>query len=135
MIANSITIFTNQDHQVKIKYSVLVCFRDVGEPLYWRIFIFTYFAVLQILGIMLAFRTRRVKVRGLKDSSFVTANVYILSIIIVVFILITVSLRPYINTYSGIFTMGTFILTTTFLVLTFVPKVMALKLNCIPSMV
>lgn len=113
----------NQDHEVKIEYSVLVCFRDVGVPLYWRIFIFAYFAVLQILGIMLAFQTRRAKGRGLKDSSFVTANVFVSSIIIVIFILITVSLRPYINTYSGIFTMGTFILTTTFLVLTFVPKV------------
>ena len=90
----------NQDHEVKIEYRVLVCFRDVGVPLYWRIFIFAYFAMLQILGIMLAFQTRRVKVRGLKDSSFVTANVYVSSIIIVIFILITVSLRPYVNTYT-----------------------------------
>ena len=84
---------------------------------------FAYLTVLQILGIMLAFQTRRVKVKSLKDSTFVAANVYISSIVIVVFVLITFVLRSYLNAYSTIFATGIFILTTTFLMLTFVPKV------------
>ena len=85
---------------------------------------FAYLMVLQILGIMLAFQTRRVKIKSLKDSTFVAANVYISSIVIVMFILVTFALRSYLNAYSAIFAIGIFILTTTFLMLTFVPKVL-----------
>ena len=85
---------------------------------------FAYLMVLQILGIMLAFQTRRVKIKSLKDSTFVAANVYISSIVIVMFILVTFALRSYLNAYSAIFAIGILILTTTFLMLTFVPKVL-----------
>ena len=110
---------------MRIEYYVLVCYKEAGAVLYWRIFLFAYLAVLQILGIMLAFHTRKVKVKSLRDSTFVTANVYISSIVIVVFILITFALRTYINaySYSGILASGILVLTTTFLALTFVPKV------------
>ena len=84
---------------------------------------FAYLAVLQILGIMLAVQTRRVKVKSLKDSAYVTANVYISSIVIVIFIIVTFVLRTYANTYSAILSFGTLLLTTMFLVLMFVPKV------------
>ena len=107
-----------------------MCYEEVGAALYWRIFMFSYLMVLQILGIMLAFQTRRVKVKSLKDSTFVAANVYISSIVIVMFILVTFALRTYHNAYSAIFATGIFILTTTFLTLTFVPKVL---LSCIYS--
>ena len=63
---------------VRIEYYVLVCYKEAGAALYWRIFLFAYLAVLQILGIMLAFQTRKVKVKSLRDSTFVTANVYII---------------------------------------------------------
>lgn len=95
----------------------------MGAALYWRIFVFAYLAVLQILGIMLAFQTRKVKVKSLKDSPFVVANVYISSIIIVIFIITTFVLRSYLNVYSSVFASGIFILTTSFLMLTFAPKV------------
>ena len=112
-----------QNQEVRIEYYVLLCYKEAGAALYWRIFVFAYLTVLQILGIMLAFQTRRVKVKSLKDSTFVAANVYISSIVIVVFVLITFVLRSYLNAYSAIFATGIFILTTTFLMLTFVPKV------------
>lgn len=112
-----------QSEGVKIEYHVLVCYSSAGASLYWRTFEYAYFAVLQILGIMLAFQTRRVKVKSLKDSTFVAANVYISSIVIIIFILVTFVLRSYFNTYRGIIASGIFILTTMFLVLSFVPKV------------
>ena len=108
---------------MRIEYYVLVCYKEAGAALYWRIFVFAYLAVLQILGIMLAFQTRRVKVKSLRDSTFVTANVYISSIVIVIFILVTFALRTYTNAYSAIFSTGILILTTSFLALTFIPKV------------
>lgn len=108
---------------MRIEYFVLVCYEEAGAALYWRIFSYAYLVMLQIVGIMLAFQTRKVKVKSLKDSTFVAANVYISSIVIVIFVLVTFALRPYVNAYSGIFAVGTLILTTMFLALTFVPKV------------
>ena len=108
---------------MRIKYYVLVCYEEAGAALYWRIFLDAYLVVLQIVGIMLAFQTRKVKIKSLKDSTFVAANVYISSIVRVIFVLVTFALRLYVNAYSGIFAVGTLVLTTTFLALTFVPKV------------
>ena len=117
-----------QDDGVRIKYYVLVCYKDAGPALYWKIFTIAYLVVLQALGIMLAFQTRKIKVKTLKDSSFVVANVYISSIVIVVFILAIFVLRSYLNVYSAVCACGIFILTTSFLILTFVPKVRALSI-------
>ena len=108
---------------MRIKYNVLVCYEEAGAALYWRICLDAYLVVLQIVGIMLAFQTRKVKIKSLKDSTFVAANVYISSIVIVIFVLVTFALRLYVIAYNGIFAVGTLVLTTMFLALTFVPKV------------
>ena len=112
-----------QEQDVLIEYHVLVCYKEAGAALYWNIFVFAYLAILQILGMMLAFQTRRVKVKSLRDSTFVAANVYISSIVIIIFILVTFALRTYTNAHSAIFSTGILVLTTSFLALTFVPKV------------
>ena len=115
---------------MRIEYFVLVCYEGAGAALYWRIFLYAYLVMLQIVGIMLAFQIRKVKIKSLKDSTFVVANVYISSIVIVIFILVTFALRTFVNAYSGIFAVGTLILTTMFLALTFVPKVCNLWCIC-----
>ena len=71
----------------------------------------------------MAFQTRKVKLRGLRDSKYVAAIIYISSIMIVVMALVTFTLVNYINVGNGIFVVGIFTLTTIFLVLIFVPKV------------
>ena len=86
-------------------------------------FVFAYLVTLQVIGIVLAFQTRKVKVRGLRDSKYVAAIIYISSIAIVVMALVTFALENYINIGTGIFVVGIFTLTTIFLVLIFVPKV------------
>ena len=100
-----------------------VCYKASTPTFYWRIFIFAYLAVFQVIGIMLAFQTRKVKLRGLRDSKYVAAIIYISSIMIVVMALVTFTLVNYINVGNGIFVVGIFTLTTIFLVLIFVPKV------------
>jgi gamma-aminobutyric acid type B receptor len=82
-----------------------------------------YLAVLQIVGILLAFQTRKVKLQGLRDSKFIAAIIYISSIVLVALALVTFSLRTYINIGTGIFAGGIFILTSIFLSLIFLPKV------------
>lgn len=79
--------------------------------------------MLQIVGIILAFQTRKVRIKGLRDSKYVTALVYISSIVLVILALITFSLRTYVNISAGIIAGVIVILTTVFLALIFVPKV------------
>ena len=112
-----------QPLNVSIQFYVLVCYEGSSPSFFWQIFIFVYLAVLQMVGIVLAFQTRRVKLHGLRDSKFIAAIVYISSIVLVVLALVTFSLRTYINIGTGLFAGGIFILTTIFLALTFIPKV------------
>ena len=102
---------------------MLVCYESSSPTFYWEILTFAYLAVLQIIGLVLAFQTRKVKVQGLKDSKFVAAIIYISSIIIVALALVTFSLRTYINIGNGIIATGVFSLTTILLALIFIPKV------------
>ena len=85
--------------------------------------------MLQVIGIVLAFQTRKVKVRSLKDSKYVASIIYISSISIVVMALVTFALKNYINIGTGILVLGIFMLTTVFLILMFIPKV-KIKLAC-----
>jgi gamma-aminobutyric acid type B receptor len=108
---------------------VWVC-SDASSPGYfWQIFIYTYLVMLQIVGIVLAFQTRKVKLPGLRDSKFIASIVYISSIILVILALVTFGLRTYINIGTGIFVAGIITLTTITLGLIFIPKVCTLHVE------
>ena len=100
-----------------------MCYAASSPSFYWQIFIFACFSVLQVVGVVLAVQTRKVKVPGLRDSKFVAAIIYISSIMIVALAMETFTLRNYINIGAGIITAGIFSLTTLFLALIFIPKV------------
>ena len=106
-----------------MEFFAWTCYKTSSPNFFWKIFIFAYLGVLQIVGILLAFQTRKVKIPGLKDSKFVAAVVYISSIILVVLALVTFALRTYINISSGIKVAGIFLMTTVILAFSFVPKV------------
>ena len=115
---------------VREDYYIWVCYEASSPSFFWQIFIFAYLAVLQIIGMVLAFQTRKVKVQGLRDSKFVAAIIYISSIILVALALVTFALRTYINIGIGIIATGIFTLTTIFLALIFVPKVSLYEIPC-----
>ena len=100
-----------------------VCQGASSNSFFWEIFIFAYLLVLQLIGMVLAFQTRKVKLRGLRDSKEIAAVIYISSIAIVVMSVENFTLTNYINVGTGIFVLMVFILTTIFLVLIFFPKV------------
>ena len=70
---------------------------------------------IQVVGIILAFKTRKVEI---------TALICIFSITLVVIVLITFILRSYINLSAAVFSGGIIILATFFLGLSFIPKVL-----------
>ena len=77
-----------QELGVRIQYFVLVCCEEAGAALYWRILLYAHLVVFQTVGI------RKVKIKSLKDSTFVTANIYISSTVTVtVFIRIEAASR------------------------------------------
>ena len=115
-------------HDLREGYSVWRCYELGSPPFYFDLVIFIYLALLQIVGIVLAFQTRKVKIRALNDSKFVAALVYISSIVLVVIVLTTFILRSYINVSVAIFSGGIIILATIFLALMFIPKVSALHI-------
>ena len=120
-------VFYMQPLGIREQFFVLVCYEASSPNFFWQIFVFAYLVVLQIIGIILSFQTRKVKLQGLNDSKYIATIVYISSIVIVVLALVTFSLRTYINIGTGIFVAGIFILTTIFLALVFLPKVLSLN--------
>ena len=99
------------------------CYESGSTPFYFDLLIFVYLGLLQLVGIILAFQTRKVKIPILNDSKSVTAFIYISSIVLVVIILVTFILHGYINVTAVLFYGGIMLLATIFLVLIFIPKV------------
>ena len=112
---------------VRERYSVWICQEASTASFYWKIAIFAYLIMFQVIGILLAFQTRKVKLRGLRDSKYVAAIIYISSITIMLMALVTFTLGSFLNIGGGIFVVGISLLTTTFLVLIYIPKVSELK--------
>ena len=108
---------------VREDYCVWVCQEASSNSFFWEIFIFCYLFILQLIGIVLAFQTRKVKLRGLRDSKEIATIIYISSIAIVLMAVENFTLTNYINIGTGIFVLSIFILTTIFLSLVFIPKV------------
>ena len=112
-----------QELGVREDYYVYECYDTSSPPFYCSLLIFAYLTVLQLVGIILAFQTRKVKIPLLNDSKYIAALIYISSIILVILEFVTVPLGGYINIRAAIFSGGILLLATIFLALTFVPKV------------
>ena len=72
---------------------------------------------------MLAFTTRKVKVKGLDDAKYIAAATYVTSIVGAIIIVSTYLLKDFVNGFAALFCTGLFIGTTFILALIFVPKV------------
>ena len=118
-----IAFFITQNSDVRKEHSIWLCYENQSPSFYLDLVALVYLTLLQIMGIVLAFQTRRVKIRVLNDSKFVAALVYISSIVLIIIILVHFILRSYINITGVVFSGGFIILVTFFLVLTFIPKV------------
>lgn len=100
-----------------------MCYRPSTPVYYIRALIFAYLAALQVIGIVLAFQTRKGKYPGLEDSKFVAATIYISSLMLVVLALNAFVLGDYLNISGSLWAIGILVLTTTTLLLIIVPKV------------
>ena len=85
--------------------------------------LYGYKALLQIIAMIFAFSIRKVKVKGLNDTKFIVAIVYVTSIATATIIVAAYTLNTRINGYAALFSSAIVIGTTTTLGLVFVPKV------------
>ena len=76
-----------------------------------------------MVALLLAFRTRRVKVKGLNDAKEIAGAIYVTSIVLAMVMVATYTLNTRINAFAALFCTGFFIGTTVILLLVFVPKV------------
>ncbi len=83
-----------------------------------------YLISLQVAAVILAFKTRKVKIKVLNDSKYVAAIIYITSMVVVALIVITFALDSYIVVTEVLFSGGLILATTTFLGFIFIPKVL-----------
>lgn len=105
----------------KTNYFTYVC--ESKERDIWLGFLYGYKGVLQVIALFLAFGTRKVKVKGLNDSKFIAATIYITSIVLVIEIIASITLNEYVNTFSVLFATSIFIMATVILALVFIPQV------------
>ena len=85
--------------------------------------LYGYKAALQIVALVLSFGIRKVKVKGLDDSKYIAAAVYVTSIVLAVVIVGTYTLNGLLNGFPALISIGTFVGTTFILLLVFIPKV------------
>lgn len=78
---------------------------------------------LQIVALILAFRTRKVKVKGLDDSKYISAAIYITTIVLPVSIFASFTLRSHINAFPAVVGAAHYFGATAILLLVFVPRV------------
>ena len=85
--------------------------------------LYGYKALLQLVAIVLAFTTHKVKVKGVNDSKYVTVMICITSVILAVFLVSSFVLSDYVNLIASLFGLGLTLGTTAVVALLFVPKV------------
>ena len=107
---------------MRIEFRVWQCSADNNTKIVVAI-IFCYLILLQVAAIVLAIQTRRVKIKVLNDSKYIIALIYISSITVLVIGVVQFVLGAVININELIVSGAFFIATTSFLSLTFVPKV------------
>ena len=103
------------------KYFIVIC-RSQGRAIALGV-LYGYKALLQVIAILFAFSTRKVKVKGLDDAKYIAIAVYITSIVTVVIIVGTYTLYDYRNAFPLAICSGIFVGTTAILMLVFIPKV------------
>ena len=82
--------------------------------------LFGYKMVLQVITLVLAFSIRKVKVKGLDDTKYIAAAIYVTSIVLSVIIVTIYSLVDIITAYCVLFCTGLLLGTSMILMLVFI---------------
>ena len=90
---------------------------------YWINIHFAYIILTQLFSVFLAFRTRKVVIKALNDSKYVTIIIYLSTVTVTMMIIFTVKLDGLLNADGAVFGGLIYIFTTIILTILFIPKV------------
>jgi gamma-aminobutyric acid type B receptor len=116
---------TRNDLNVEIQYFIYSCYPTL-ESIAYQAAVLSFMFLLQVIGIVLAFQTRKIKVRALNEAKQVTTIIYITSVSLVVIIMTVFGLRNYLNVSTALLNISITFAATSFLVLMFAPKMYSL---------
>ena len=89
----------------------------------WLTIIIFYLGVLEIIAVILAIKTRNIKIKAVNDSKDVIDIVYIVAVVSVCMLVFSYVLQDYNNIGIGFVTISMLLAATGTITLTFVPKV------------
>ena len=103
-------------------YSIYIC--DSYNRTITNSVVYGCKAVLQVMALIFAFSIRKVNIKGLDDSPFIIAAIYVSSIVLAVILVSFITLKDFENVFAVVYCTGFFIGATAMLLLIFVPKVL-----------
>ena len=114
-----------QDDGIVENFFVINCF-STGSFI-WQTVLYIYLGLLLAAALILAFRTRKVKISVLKETKEMTIIVSVTTFILLQTLVFGFLLQDYNNVQEIFFNSGVFIVSTSFLVFLYVPKASLLK--------
>ena len=97
---------------------------SVDDSVIWLGFSFAYKALLQIVGMFMAFHTRKVKIKALNESKETATIIYINSIILVLLVVNVFAVDGYYIIRTILSSLVLLVQATVFLGILFTPKVL-----------
>ena len=85
--------------------------------------LYGYKAIMQVATLIMALKTRKVKVQGLDDYREIVLATYLSSFLLIIILIVTYTIKNRINTFVVLCNSSYLIGTTTIVLLVFVPKV------------
>ena len=112
---------TSQLRGVEYHYFIYIC-SSTGRDITLGV-LYGYKAVLQGATVIMALKTRKVKVRGLDDCQEIIMATYLTSFVLIIILIVNYTVEDMINTFISITSLSFFIGATAIILLVFVPKV------------
>ena len=106
---------------VEYHYFIYIC-SSTGRDIMLGV-LYGYKALLQVATVVMALKTRKVKVQGLDDYREIVMATYFTCFVLVIILIVNYTVEDQINTFTAVTSLSIFIGTTAIVVLVFVPKV------------
>jgi len=110
---------------ISIVYCAWECYNNL-TPFIWLALEYVYLGLLQVIAVILAFNTRKVKIKVLNDSKSVAVIIYTTSVVLVALVIVSFALDSFIVVTEVLFSGGILLATTVFVGFIFVPKMVIL---------
>ena len=106
---------------MEFRYYIYVC-TSIGLDATLGV-LYSYKIFLQAVTVVMALKTRKVKVQGLDDYREIVMATYLTSFVLVIILIVNYTVKEMINTFAAVTSLSYFTGATAIMVLVFVPKV------------